>query len=281
MFFAEWQSWPAESTPVYTHRSQILETRMKDVKISSRCIFIFLLQVFQCIYTHACTYWMLFQGPHDKVPSTDHKVYHCVVRTGRWVTFQGPWDEVPVTDHNQSLSLCCSDRMPDVVSRTVGWSTSHRPQSKFITVLFWQDTGCRFKDHIIKYQSQTTIKVYLCVVLTGCWVSFQEPCDEVPVPERHQSLSLCSDRMLGVVLRTVWWSSSPRVPSKFITVLFWQDAGCRFKDRVIKFQSQSAIKSMGLHSAWDLEDLVELMKKKKVPFFFSFYFLPIGCCPAC
>ena len=104
-------------------------------------------------------------------------------------------------------------------------------------------------------------------------MSFQGPHHKVPVTDHNQSLSLCcSDRMLGVVSRTMWWSSSPRAPSEFITVLFWQDAGCRFKDRVIKFQSQSAIKSMGLHSAWDLEDLVELMKKKKVPFFFFFQF---------
>ena len=42
----------------------------------------------------------------------------------------------------------------------------------------------------------------------------------------------------------------------------------------MKFQSQSAIKSMGLNSAWDLEDLVELMKKKKVPFFILFFQFP-------
>ncbi|KAK7088030.1 Fanconi anemia group J protein homolog isoform X2 [Littorina saxatilis] len=49
-----------------------------------------------------------------------------------------------------------------------------------------------------------------------------------------------------------------------------KDAGCRFKERVMKYQSQNAIKAMGLHSAWDLEDLVQLMKKKKAcPYFLS------------
>lgn len=49
-----------------------------------------------------------------------------------------------------------------------------------------------------------------------------------------------------------------------------KEVGCRFKDRVMKFQSQYAIKSMGLASAWDLEDMVSLMKSKKAcPYFLT------------
>ncbi|KAK7481564.1 hypothetical protein BaRGS_00027213, partial [Batillaria attramentaria] len=48
------------------------------------------------------------------------------------------------------------------------------------------------------------------------------------------------------------------------------EVGCRFKDRVMKYQSQHAIKSMGLSSAWDLEDMVTLMRKKKTcPYFLT------------
>ncbi|XP_025091156.1 Fanconi anemia group J protein homolog isoform X2 [Pomacea canaliculata] len=49
-----------------------------------------------------------------------------------------------------------------------------------------------------------------------------------------------------------------------------KDVGCRFKDRVMKYQSQQAIKYLGLSTAWDLEDLVNLMKAKKAcPYFLS------------
>ena len=74
--------------------------------------------------------------------------------------------------------------------------------TKFITVLFGQDAGWHFKDRGMRFQSRTTIKVYHCVVLTGC-LMFQGPCDEVPVTDHSQSLLLCcSDRTLDVVSRT-------------------------------------------------------------------------------
>ncbi|KAL8591949.1 hypothetical protein ACOMHN_020427 [Nucella lapillus] len=49
-----------------------------------------------------------------------------------------------------------------------------------------------------------------------------------------------------------------------------KDSGCSFKDRMVRYQSQNAIKDLGLHSAWDLEDLVQVLKKKKAcPYFVS------------
>ncbi|XP_076473063.1 uncharacterized protein LOC143302332 [Babylonia areolata] len=49
-----------------------------------------------------------------------------------------------------------------------------------------------------------------------------------------------------------------------------KDDGCRFKDRVMKYQTQAAIRSIGLHTAWDLEDLIDVLKKKKAcPYFVS------------
>ena len=45
-----------------------------------------------------------------------------------------------------------------------------------------------------------------------------------------------------------------------------KDIGCRFKDNVLKYQSHNAIKNLGLVEAWDLEDLVHILRKKKVCF---------------
>ncbi|KAK6968419.1 Fanconi anemia group J protein, partial [Biomphalaria glabrata] len=46
--------------------------------------------------------------------------------------------------------------------------------------------------------------------------------------------------------------------------------GCRFKDGTNRLLSQSVLKSAGLSSAWDIEDLVQLCQKKKAcPYFLS------------
>ena len=54
----------------------------------------------------------------------------------------------------------------------------------------------------MKFQSQSAIKVFHFVVLTGRWVSFQGPCDEVPVPERHQIHGAAQCLGLGGPCRT-------------------------------------------------------------------------------
>ena len=62
-----------------------------------------------------------------------------------------------------------------------------------------------------------------------------------------------------------WFTYNNSVQSAHVYLWFcFQNTGCRFKDRVPGRITHQNLRLNGLHEAWDLEDFVEMCKKKGI-----------------